>query len=402
MTKRRDLLKGLMTLPLIGAVGSNEVLAADSPTNFERDYFKELGLRTFINAAGTYTMLTASLPHPEVIKAINYAALQYVRLEDLQDRVGERIAELLKCEAAMVSAGAASAITLGTAAVLTGGDPKKAKQIPTDLTGMKSEVIIQKSHQVGYAHAIINCGVKLIEVETRKELEAAISEKTAMMWFLNFNNAIGKIKDEEFVAIGKKNGIPTFNDCAADVPPVENLWKYTQMGFDLVCFSGGKGIRGPQSAGLLLGRKDLIAAARKNAPPNGDTVGRGMKVNKEEILGMLVALEVFLAKDFQKEWSMWEGQVKLINDAVSSVAGTKPEIHVPPVANHIPSIRLKWDNTKVKITPEEVRSALRNGHPSIETMGDDTSVDITTWMMTPGEERIVAKRLKEILQKASV
>ncbi len=402
MTKRRDLLKGIMTLPLVGAIGAQEAFASHHPNqDFERDYFKELGLRTFINAAGTYTMLTASLPHPEVVKAINYAALQYVRLEDLQDKVGERIAELLKCEAAMVSAGAASAITLGTAAVLTGGDPQKARRLPTDLTGMKSEVIIQKSHQVGYAHAIINCGVKLVEVETRKELEAAINEKTAMMWFLNYSNSIGKIKDEEFVAIGKKYGIPTFNDCAADVPPVENFWKYTQMGFDLVCFSGGKGIRGPQSAGLLLGRKDLISAARKNAPPHGDTVGRGMKVNKEEILGMLVALEAFLSKDFQKEWSMWEGQVKLINDTVASVAGVKPEIHVPPVANHVPSIRIKWDTTKVKTTPEEVRSALRNGHPSIETMGDDVSVDITTWMMRPGEERIVAKRLKEILQKAT-
>ncbi|HTE34511.1 MAG TPA: aminotransferase class V-fold PLP-dependent enzyme [Chryseolinea sp.] len=399
MANRRDLLKGLVTLPLLAPLTN---VAADAPAQeFERDYFKELGLRTFINAAGTYTMLTASLPHPEVIKAINYAALQYVRLEDLQDRVGERIAELLKCEAAMITAGAASAITLGTAGVLTGGDMKKAAAIPTDLTGMKSEVILQKSHRVGYAHAIQNCGVKIIEVETRKELEDAINEKTAMMWFLNTGNPLGKIKDEEFIAIAKKHSIPTFNDCAADVPPVENFWKYTQMGFDLVCFSGGKGIRGPQSAGLLLGKKDLIQAARKNAPPNGDVVGRGMKVNKEEILGMLVAVEVFLARDHQQEWAMWEQQVKLISDTVSAVPGVKTEIHVPPVANHIPSLRVKWDTSKIKTSTEEVRSALRLGHPSIETMGDDVSVDITTWMMIPGEERIVAKRLSEILKKAA-
>lgn len=401
MTKRRDLLKGLIALPLIGTATANAAMARDSSKDFERDFFKELGLRTFINAAGTYTALTASLPHPEVIKAINYAALQFVSLVDLQEKVGERIAELLKCEAAMVSAGAASAITLGTAAVVTGGDSEKARRIPTDMTGMKTEVIMQKSHRIGYAHAISNCGVKIIEVETRKELEAAISEKTAMMWFLNYNNTVGEVRAEEFVAIGKKYGVPTFNDCAADVPPVENLWKYTQMGFDLVCFSGGKGLRGPQSAGLLLGRKDLINAARKNAPPYGDTVGRGMKVNKEEILGMLVALEIYLAKDYQEEWAMWEKQIKLINDTTAAVPGVKPEIHVPPVANHVPSIRIRWDAAKVKITPEEVRNALRNGHPSIETMGDDTSVDITTWMMIPGEERIVAKRLKEILQEAS-
>lgn len=401
MNKRRDLLKGLVTLPLLGSLSGYDASAQSIEKDFERDYFKELGIRTFINAAGTYTALTASLPHPEVIKAINYAALQFVNLEELQDRVGERIAELLKCEAAMVSAGAFSAITLGTAGVITGGDPAKAARIPNDMTGMKSEVIIQKSHHIGYAHALRNTGAKMIEVETLKEMEAAINERTAMMWFLNYNNSVGKVKAEEFVALGKKHGIPTFNDCAADVPPVENLWKYTQMGFDLVCFSGGKGLRGPQSAGLLLGKKDLIRAARKNAPPNGDTVGRGMKVNKEEILGMLVALEIYLAKDHQKEWSMWEQQIKTIHEAVSAVPGVKTEIHVPPVANHIPSIKVRWDNTKVRTTPGEVRNALRNGHPSIETMGDDQTVDITTWMMIPGEERIVSKRLKEILQAAS-
>lgn len=403
MTKRRDLLKGLMTLPLLGSFAGTEAYADPSQAagDFERDFFKELGVRTFINAAGTYTALTASLPHPEVIKAINYAALQYVRLEDLQDKVGERLSELLKCESAMVTAGAFSALSLGTAGVMTGGDPQKADRIPTDLSGIKSEVIIQKAHRLGYDHALRNCGVKFVEVETRPEMEAAVNEKTAMMFFYNNNNSVGKIRDVEFVAVGKKLGIPTMNDCAADVPPIENLWKYTQMGFDLVCFSGGKGLRGPQSAGLLLGRKDLISAARKNAPPNGSTIGRGMKVNKEEILGMLVAIEMYLAKDHAQEWALWEKQVKLINDAAASVPGVKPETHVPEVANHVPAIKLKWDATKVKITPDEVRKALRNGHPSIETMGGDESVDITTWMMIPGEERIVAKRIKEILQNAA-
>jgi uncharacterized pyridoxal phosphate-dependent enzyme len=402
MTKRRELLRGLITLPLLGTIGNNEVAAKVPEQDFQRDYFKELGVRTFINAAGTYTALTASLPHPEVIKAINYAALQFVKLEELQDRVGERIAELLKCEAAMVTSGAASAITLGTAGILTGGDPDKARRLPTDLAGMKTEIISQKSHRVGYDHAFRNCGVKLIEVETRNELESAINENTAMLWFYNNQNPIGKIKDQEIVAIGKKHGIPTMNDCAADVPPVENLWKYTQMGFDLVCFSGGKGLRGPQSAGLLLGRKDLIVAARKNAPPNGDTIGRGMKVNKEEILGMLIALETYLAKDHQKDWQMWEKQIRLINDAVAAVPGVKPEIHVPEIANHVPSLKIKWDPAKIKATGDELRAALSTGHPSIETVGDAESVGITTWMMIPGEERIVARRLKEVLQKYSV
>ena len=400
MAKRRDLLKGLVTLPLLGMAAGQALAKPMIEKDFDRDYFHELGVRTFINAAGTYTALTASLPHPEVINAINYAALKFVKLEDLQDKVGERLADLLKCEGAMVTSGAASAITLGTAAILTGGDPAKAERIPTDMTGLKTEVIIQKTHRVGYDHAIRNCGVKMIEVETRKELEAAINEKTAMMWFLNYSNPLGKIRDTEFVEIARKYKIPTMNDCAADVPPVENLWKYTQMGFDLVCFSGGKGLRGPQSAGLLLGKKDFITAARKNAPPNGNTVGRGMKVNKEEILGMLVAIEVYLARDHKADWALWEKQVKIINDAALSIPGVTPEVHVPEVANHVPSIRLRWDKSKLKISVDEAREALRNGHPSIETVGGSESLDMTTWMMIPGEERIVARRIMEVLTKA--
>jgi len=234
---------------------------------------------------------------------------------------------------------AASAITIGTAGILTGMDEEKVKQIP-DLTGMKSEVIIQKSHRIVYDHAIRNCGVKIVEVMTRKELEKAINDKTAMMWFFNGNNYVGEIKDEEFVEIAKKHGIPTFNDCAADVPPVENLWKYTDMGFDLVTFSGGKGLRGPQSAGLLTGKKKYIDAARLHAPPRGNTIGRGMKVNKEEVLGMLATIESYIARDHQKDWDLWEMQIDTIVKAVSDIPGVKPEKHVPKVANHVPSLRL--------------------------------------------------------------
>ena len=404
MTKRRDLIKGAFAFPFVAPSISLRKRGEEKlkPGDFERDYFKELGLRTFINAAGTYTALTASLPHPEVIKAINYSALQFVKLEDLQDKVGERLAELLQCEFAMVTAGAASAITLGTAGIVTGGDWDKIAQIPNDMTGMKTEVIIQKTHRVGYDHAIRNCGLKVIEVESAKELEAAINNNTAMMWFLNASNFLGKVRDEEFVTIAKRHQIPTMIDCAADVPPVEMLWKHTKMGFDLVCFSGGKGLRGPQSAGLLLGKKALVTAARRNAPPNGNTVGRGMKVNKEEILGMLVAIEQYLSRDHQKDWKLWEGQVKLIYDAATSVPGVIGEKHVPQIANHVPSLNIKIDQSKVNMTCDQLRIALREGHPSIETVGDASTLGITTWMMIPGEERTVAKRIKEILLSASI
>ena len=191
------------------------------------------------------------------------------------------------------------------------------------------------------------------------------------------------------------------NDCAADVPPVENLWKYTDMGFDLVCFSGGKGLRGPQSCGLLLGRRDLVKAARLSAPPRGDTVGRGMKVNKEEVLAMLIAVESYINRDHDADWKLWESQVQLISDSASEVSGVETEIHVPDIANHVPSLRIRWEEGKLNMTPPEVRQALRDGHPSIETVGGRESIGITTWMMNPGEERIVARRVKEVLMGAS-
>ncbi len=400
---RRDLIRQLSALPLVGGwFGLSSFKGAEHlPIPGRRDYYKELGLRTFINAAGTYTSLTGCLIREEAVDAYNYASGQYVALDELQDKVGARIAELIGVEAATVTAGAASAITLGTAGVLSGLDAKKASQIPNDLSDMKTEVIMQKSHVIGYAHAIKNCGVKIITVEDRKELEEAINDQTAMLWFLNAHNNIGKIKYKEFIEVGKKYNIPMMNDCAADVPPVENLWKYTDMGFDLVCFSGGKGLRGPQSCGLLLGRKDLIQAARLSAPPRGDTVGRGMKVNKEEILAMMVAVENYLERDHDKDWKLWESQIKLISDSAQAVPGVETEIHVPDIANHVPSLKVRWDQDKVKTTPNEVRQALRDGHPSIETVGGSESVNITTWMMNPGEERIVARRIREILEAAS-
>ena len=398
MSTRRALLKKFGGLPLIGGLFGAGIFNHNPVSAYplRRDYFKELGVRTFINAAGTYTFMTGSLMRPEVLEAYNYATNDYVILDDLQDKVGERIASLLHCEAATITSGAASAITLGTAGILSGMDEEKVIQIP-DLTGMKSEVIIQKSHKIGYGHAIRNCGVKIIEIVTKKELEKAINDNTAMMWFFNGNNFVGEIRDKEFVEIAQKHGIPTFNDCAADVPPVENLWKYTDMGFDLVAFSGGKGLRGPQSGGLLLGKKKYIHAARLHAAPRGNTVGRGMKVNKEEVLGMLATVESYLTRDHQKDWALWEMQIKTIVDAIASIPGVVPESHVPKVANHVPSLRLSWDQSKIKMTPDELRQKLREGHPSIETVGGSESVGITTWMMQPGQERIVASRIKEIL-----
>ena len=395
MFTRRSFIESLSTLPLVGGFLGGAATAAAAPAT--RDYFKELGVRPFINAAGTYTDMTASLMPPEVMAAINYASKQFVPLTELHDRVGERIAALVKAEAAMVSAGAASAMTLGTAGVLTGGDAKKIVDLP-NLAGMKSEVIMQKSHRFGYDHAVRNCGVTIVEVETAAELEAAISPKTAMMLFYNNNNSLGQIRDEEFVRLGKKHGVVTMNDCAADVPPVENLWKFTAMGFDLVAFSGGKGIRGPQSAGLLLGRKDLIAAARANAAPNGNSIGRGMKVNKEEMVGMLAAIERFVKLDHAANDREYQRRAEVILKSLARIDGVTASITVPEVANHVPHVKVVLDTAVTGITGQEISKQLREGTPSIGVRpGDELLIGV--WMMQPGEDAIVARRLKEVLTK---
>ncbi len=396
--KRRDLLKYATMLPIGTGVAAGLIptKAIAKTTAAKRDILKELGIRTFVNAAGTYTAMTASLMHDEVVETIKQGAKKFAMLDEVQDKVGEKIAELCHAEAATVTAGCWSALVLGTAGVLTGMDMKKVAQLP-DVTGMKSEVIVQKGHNIGYVHALTNTGVIIVEIETVQELEKAINEKTAMMWFLNSNAPLGKIQHEEWVAIAKKHKIPTMIDMAADVPPVSNLWKYNDLGFDLVCISGGKAMCGPQSAGILMGRKDLIAAARLSAPPRGGNIGRGMKVNKEEILGMYVALEKYINQDHDAEWKMWESKIDTIVTSVNSIEGVITEVSVPPIANHTPLLFIKWDESKVKTTNKDLMLKLRNGSPSIEVMANGTGINITVFMLQEGEEKIVAKRVREEL-----
>jgi L-seryl-tRNA(Ser) seleniumtransferase len=405
MWTRRRFLETASALPFVGSFlapdAASAAGAAAGAARPGRDYFRDLGVRPFINAAGTYTAMTASLMPPEVMEAINYAARHYVMLDELHDKVGERIAALVHAEGAMVTSGAASALTLATAAVLTGTDRQKIVELP-GLANMKSEVIVQKAHRFGYEHAVRNCGVTLVEVETPEDVDRAISDKTAMMLFYNNNNREGRIQDEAFVRLGKKHGVPTLNDAAADVPPVENLWKYTKMGFDLVAFSGGKGLRGPQSAGLLVGRKDLIAAARLNAPPNGNTIGRGLKVNKEEIVGMLAALDRYLALDHAVELREFEKRAETIRGGASAVSGVKAEVFVPEVANHVPHVRVSWDAAGKGITAAEAVKALRGGEPSIGTRSEGDALVIGVWMMQPGEDKVVARRLREVLDRRRV
>jgi L-seryl-tRNA(Ser) seleniumtransferase len=360
---------------------------------------RELGIRSFINAGGTFTVYTGSLMRPEVVAAIQVASRIFVRLDDLHEAVGKRIAELLGCESALVTAGCASALTLATAACVAGKDPRRIRQLP-DLTGMKNEVIVQRTHRVPYDHAIRNVGVRMVEVGTRQELEKAIGEKTAMMFFFNAADPRGSIHHQEFVEIARGHKIPTLIDAAADVPPVENLWKYTKMGFDLVGFSGGKGIRGPQSAGLLLGRKDLIEAARLNNSPNSDSICRSNKVNKEEVIGMLVALETYLKLDHAAEWKEWEERCRRITEALKEFPDVKTQVNVPQIANAVPHLQIRWDTRERKMSVADMVKKLREGKPSIEVSpggGGRSQLVVGVWMMEPGEDEIVGRRIREIL-----
>ena len=403
--KRRQLIKNLSLLPVAGAAGSllaTETKAAPPPGS-KRNLFKELGIRTFINAAGTYTFMTGSLMREEVVEAIQFTSHEFCLLDDVQDKVGAKIAELTKAESAVVTAGCFSAMTLGLAGVLTGNDADKAAKLPhLEGTGMKSEVIMQKGHNVGYAQALSNTGCTIISVETIDDVEKAINDKTAMLWFLNIQSDKGIITHEQWVALGKKHSIPTMIDIAADVPPISNLWKFNEMGFDLVCISGGKAIRGPQSAGILMGKKNLIAAARLSMAPRGATIGRGMKINKEEIIGMYAALEHYLNYDHDKEWKEWEARVATINDAIKNISGVTTEVKVPALGNVTPTLHVTWDKNKLKLATKDLQEGLRNGDPSIEIVNNgDEHISITTWVMKAGEEKIVARRLKEELMRGA-
>src|SRR6266568_5807077 len=375
------------------------------------DYYQKLGVTPFINAAGTYTVLSASTMRDEVRAAIELAARRPVNLNELIEASGAYLAKRLRCEAALVTAGAAAALVVGTAACITMGNEQPVLDIPTDMSGLKNEVIVQKTHRYGYDHALRNCGIRFVEVETLEQYEQAFTERTVMAHF--FNAGAGKISREDWVRVAHQHGVPCFNDAAADVPPISNLWNYTQMGFDLVTFSGGKGLRGPQCSGLLLGRKDLIEAAKKNNSPNSNTVGRGMKVAKEEIVGLVAAVDWFLGQDDAAMEAEYRKRAELIADRLKSLPTVQSQIFVPAVANRVPHLLITYDLSRIKITGAEVMQKMRQGNPRIELNpstggapasaglpGGSNTIVVGVWMMQPGEDQVVAMQLRDVLQTA--
>jgi L-seryl-tRNA(Ser) seleniumtransferase len=387
------------------------------------DYYAKLNVKKIINAKGTYTDLTAACMPAQVREAVYEAAFHPVHLKELQVNAGKYIAEKLKCENALVSCGASSALTLGTAAAIQAANGCTPLDIPQEIGTdkfPKNEVIVQKAHRYGYDHAIFLCGGKIVEVETLDDYRKAFGPKTAMTNFFNAAGG-GQIQHEQWLEVAHQNNVPCHIDCAADMPPIENLWKYTQMGFDMVCFSGGKGIRGPQNAGLLLGKDKYIQLAHANNSP-GDGVGRGMKVAKEQIVGMVAAVDWVLEQTDEGMENEFKRKEDVVWRALKDVPTITATTVIPPVANHVPELVMTFDANAVGITAPEIQAKLRElampielasarswntplrgrgGAPRPAPAGPPRdTISVSTWMMQPGEEVIVARELRKLMMPA--
>src|SRR6266550_8471442 len=412
ISSRRSFFKGTSLLGLLGALPGGQRLAIAMAAKNTRNTMKvytRLGLRPIVNASGTYTHLGGSLMPPEILEAMNDAARHYVPIRDLTKATGERIAQLTGVPGALVTTGAAGAIFVGTCACIAGDDAEKMKRLPFT-EGMKNQIVLQKLHNTGWTRQCEAAGGRIVEVEEKDQMERAIGNQTAMIYFLVADKHFGQYRDrpdapggkvslEECVAIAKKTRLPLLVDAAAELPPAENLSYYTKIGADLVAFSGGKGLRGPQNAGLLVGRKDLVeAAALYQSPYSG--LGRDLKIAKETMIGMVAAVERYVKLDHAVEWNSWKSQVDYVKRILDGVPGVQSGYVPKEVTNHVPRLWVQWDEKSFNFSREECFKALQEGEPSIVALRTPLGVTVVTWMMEPGEERVVAQRLKEVLQKA--
>ncbi len=401
------------------ALGVAPLQAAAATPPAAEDYYEKLGVAKIINAAGTYTTLTAACMPPQVVTAVQQAALHPVRLHDLQTKAGEYLANRLHCEGAVVTSGASGAISLATAACMQHANDLGSLDMPQGVTPtMKTQVIVQRAHRYGYDHAMFLCGARVTEVLTLDDYKRACASNSACM--TNFFNAAedevgpegpAQIGREDWLRIAHEHGIPCHIDAAADMPPISNLWKYTGMGFDLVSFSGGKGIRGPQNAGLLLGRKQLTDLAQANNNPT-DGVGRGMKVAKEQIVGMVAAVDWVLSHTEESMQADYQKRADLIAGMVVGIPSVRTEIIVPRIANHVPHLLIRFDPTITGITTQQIVAALRSAQPSIELNpntgrpanqgipSDANTLVVGVWMLQPGEDSIVGRRLRAALTRS--
>ncbi|MGC4051954.1 MAG: aminotransferase class V-fold PLP-dependent enzyme [Paludibaculum sp.] len=365
--------------------------------------YENIGVRPFINARGTFTILTGSQSLPEVKQAMLEASRHYVHLDELMDSVGRRLAELTKAEWGIVTAGCAAAITHVTSACIAGMDPEKMQRLPK-LDGLKDQVVMPRYARNEYDHAARMLGVTMVEVETEEQLRAALGPRTAMVLILSCPAAErGPLTVPVICGIAREKNIPVLVDAAAETLTIPNI--HLNHGATMVAYSGGKCMRGPQAAGLLLGPKDLLQAAWLNSAPH-HAFGRSLKVGKEEIMGMLAAVEAWVRRDHDAEWKQWEAWLETIRKQASQVDGVTSEILQPEdLSNHAPRLRLKWDAEKVGITGQEVAKALDRGEPRIIVAGSTgerparmaSSVTIMPYMMNPEDAPVVAKALHAAL-----
>ncbi|HEY4154595.1 MAG TPA: aminotransferase class I/II-fold pyridoxal phosphate-dependent enzyme [Puia sp.] len=420
--KRRELIKNLSILPLAGTIiGNNDPMQSRPGINgygkgaeglanqagATRGIYASLGVRPVINGRGTITIIGGCRVLPEVENAMREATLDYVELDELMEGVGKRLGELTGSEWGVVTTGATGALIIGTLGVITGGNPDKLWQIP-DLRGMKNEVIIPAYSWTAYESAVRGIGVKMVTVEDKEELIAALGPQTAMILVLAGARSMnGPLSLQEISAIAKPLGVPVMVDAAAEGLPVPN--PHISRGADLVAYSGGKYLSGPQCAGLLLGRKDLMQAAwMTSAPHHG--FARGYKVGREEVLGMLTAVEMWMKRDHAKEIETWTNQLKKIDDQIKKIPGVTTSIHQPrpdQLSNPSPGLRVSWDMNKIPLTGDDLEQILWNGNPRVSVGGAGSflpfppnmqpNVHVNTSQLREGEERIIAEQLYKAL-----
>lgn len=407
MTKRRTILRTLASafpLSMFASAGNTASLAAAvSITESGRDYFKELGVKPFINAAGAYSALGGARMRPEVIDAMRYAATHKVKMAELHTAVGERISKLTGCEAAMITSGATASIVLGTAACMTLGDEDKMQRLP-DTRGIRNEIIIQSKHRYTYDRALTVAGATLVEVETEEDVRRLANERTAMMFFLKPTHQGDAIPAERYVALAKELNIPSFCDAATTTPPASNVVDGVREGFDLICYSGGKGLRGPYSAGLLLGRKDLVKYARENSAPNDISIGRGMKVSAEEYLGMMVALETGLNITEKEDFAYKRKRFDKIIEQLADLPGITTNVFVSEGETNELYLDVDWDTDLVTLTRQEFVDALRDHTPAVEVrmmLFSGGRIHLSATVMDEGQDVIVGTIMRDILQSNS-
>ncbi|HTP67339.1 MAG TPA: hypothetical protein VMJ35_00405 [Dongiaceae bacterium] len=420
-SSRRGFMKLLVASPLLTQIAAQNLYARSAlafGVDTKANVYSRLGVKTVINCRGTWTYLSGSLQLPEARQAQEEAGRHFVNMVELHQAVGRRLAELTGAESGLITSGAAGAMAAATAACMAGSDPKKIWQLP-DTTGLKHEVIMVGGRSA-FDSAIRLTGAKLILVEKPDDIANAINDSTAMIYTTHLGDKL-----EKEAAIAKQHNVPMLLDDAAGIPPIDNIKLYAKMKLDLYTFSGGKGLRGPQCSGVLLGRKDLIDAALRNSCPYEGSVCRPMKVGKEEIIGLLTAIETWLTTDPKKLYDEWNDRAARIAKLVETVSGVKTEIYIPDDGNRYPTLRVSWDQAGWGFSITDCVKKLREGDPVIEVLGIDNPslvsavregvekpkpnpkelkeqnhIELVSMTIQPGEEMIVGQRLREILGDA--